>query len=416
MAAAIFAGSRLGGPHGGGTIFAHDASLAYSLGDDALSPCDAGVAPPSCENADTRLDGSDPDHPSVWKVYAAFPPASSPRLKALCWGVHYEDNLVITAWGACIGNLYSGGAELPGACWPATDTGTSMVFETTQTGLLTQCYWFAGYRYGGSPCVFQLRDHPDPVLGGKFADDSVPAALDPIAGYGSLGFDTNGTAACPQTAPSAASVGRGQGVILPSPLPHPCSAATLCRHFDGTAENGYGWQHRGCVAPSYGAFAECFDFGIGSCLCGIELMLTSLGGVCSPADLYIWADAGGRPGNVLAMTSGANPGPVATWPNVSTHDLPMVATQVAGVAWFGYRTDYSNAPCGYFIAADTNGFGGCPYTNIAPGLGYATGWNHVSAVWGPTRSLGIGAWRTADGCGGVSVRESTWGRIKQLYR
>ena len=53
-----------------------------------------------------------------------------------------------------------------------------------------------------------------------------------------------------------------------------------------------------------------------------------------------------------------------------------------------YWANFSNQMCGYFIAADTNGFGGCPMTNVAPGIGYPTGWNPVSVIWGPTQSLG----------------------------
>jgi hypothetical protein len=74
-----------------------------------------------------------------------------------------------------------------------------------------------------------------------------------------------------------------------------------------------------------------------------------------------------------------------------------------GVQWVGYWANYSTAPCGYFIAADTNGFGGCPFTNIAPGIGYPTGWGNVSAVWGPTQSIGIGAWFSGNDVCGIEL-------------
>lgn len=58
----------------------------------------------------------------------------------------------------------------------------------------------------------------------------------------------------------------------------------------------------------------------------------------------------------------------------------------------GYWPEWPQDVQGWFVGADLDGFGGgCPYTNIAPGLGYPTGWNHVSIVWGPTRALGIAA-------------------------
>jgi hypothetical protein len=209
---------------------------------------------------------------------------------------------------------------------------------------------------------------------------------------------------------------------MPSSRANPCPPATLCLNFDGSAENGYCWQYGGIVPPYYGAFAECCDIG-NACLCGVRLLLTGIGYPCRPCDLYVWADAGGCPGRVLGMTAGANPCPVATWPSISTHDLALFGpVGVNGLVWFGYWADYSTAMCGYFVAADTNGFGGCPYTNIAPGIGYPTGWNNVSVVWGPTQAIGIGVWAfpfdPQNPCWGppTPVQESTWGRIKHLYR
>jgi len=212
--------------------------------------------------------------------------------------------------------------------------------------------------------------------------------------------------------PNAGSVGHGQGIILPSPDTDPCGGlGQLCLNFDGSAENGYCWQYGGIVPPYYGAFAECCDLGDAT-ICGIELLLTGVGYPCGPFDAYVWADAGGYPGNVLGTTAGLNPCPVATWPSISTHDFAVNPVGVSGMAWFGYWANYSTAPCGYFVAADTNGFGGCPYTNIAPGIGYPTGWNNVSAVWGPTQSIGIGVWST----GPITpVRETSWGRVKLAF-
>jgi len=207
------------------------------------------------------------------------------------------------------------------------------------------------------------------------------------------------------------SVGAGQGIELPSQDSDPCSpAAVLYLNYDGSAENGYCWQYGGIVPPYYGCFAECYD-AVGN-VCGIELKLTGIGYPCGPFDAYVWSDAGGVPGAVLSMTAGLNPCPVATWPSISNHDLAIGGTAVAGPFWIGYWNDASAQPCGYFIAADTNGFGGCPFTNIAPGIGYPTGWNNVSAVWGPTQSIGIGAWVNN---GENPVQESTWGAVKNLY-
>jgi hypothetical protein len=205
------------------------------------------------------------------------------------------------------------------------------------------------------------------------------------------------------------SVGLGQGVILPSPDDNPCPPAELCLNFDGSAENGYCWQYGGIVPPNYGAFAECCE---GAEVCGIQLLLTGIGNPCRVLDAYVWDDAGGMPGNVLSMTPGLNPCPVATWPSISTHDFAIAGAAPGGFFWIGYWADFSAQGCGYFIAADTDGFGGCPYTNIAPGIGYPTGWTNVSVVWGPTQAIGIGAWL---GTGGSPVENATWGQIKNLY-
>jgi hypothetical protein len=221
--------------------------------------------------------------------------------------------------------------------------------------------------------------------------------------------------AAPAADGGAGSVGQGTGIILPSADSNPCHEdAQLCLNFDGSAENGYCWNYGGITPPYYGAFAECCDLGH-SCVCGIELLLTGVGYPCGPFDAYVWADASGRPGAVLSMTPGLNPCPVAIWPQVSTHDLPILETEVQGMTWIGYWYDTSHSACGYFIAADTNGFGGCPVTNITPGIGYPTGWQDVSLVWGPTPSIGIGCWVRPE-CVFSPTKTTTWGAIKGLYR
>jgi hypothetical protein len=211
------------------------------------------------------------------------------------------------------------------------------------------------------------------------------------------------------------SVGPGHGIVLPSPDENPCDgAATLQLNFDASAENGYCWDlYGGRVPPYYGAFAECYNWT--GHVCGIELWLTGLGYVCDPCDLYVWEDAGGVPGNILGMTPGVDPCPIATWPQITVRDLGVGCVDVNGPFWVGYWEWAVSAPCGYFIAADTNGFGSCPFTNIAPGIGYPTGWVHVTEVWGPTSAVGIGAWCGEGPCGPVPTRETTWGAVKRLY-
>jgi len=207
---------------------------------------------------------------------------------------------------------------------------------------------------------------------------------------------------------SHGSVGIGNGITVPSQDSNPCNGV-LQLNYDGTGENGFCWQYGGIVPPYYGAFAECYN--AVDTVCGIELMLTGVGYPCFGCDLYVWDDAGGIPGNVLSMTAGVNPCPVATWPSISTHDFAVNGGNVNGNFWVGYWANAANAICPYFIGADLDGFGGCPYTNIAPGIGYPTGWQNASTVWGPTQALGIGVWLGI----GTPTHESTWGQIKNLY-
>lgn len=208
------------GPNAGGTLIAHDASLAYTV--DNANYCGQGVPIPGCEcqAADTQLDGSNAESHRVWKVYAAFLPGSSPRLKGMAFGISYTSGISIVAYGNCCGDPNNGAAEFPGAGWPGSDTGTSIVFQNTQTNCIVECYWFAGYNYYGYPEMFCGRAHPDPVLGGNFADDNVPAQQDPIACYGCLGFDTPGQVCCPhEEVPGACCIGQECYILFESQCP-----------------------------------------------------------------------------------------------------------------------------------------------------------------------------------------------------
>jgi hypothetical protein len=193
------AGPALAGPNAFGTIFAHDANLVYTV--DTASYCGLGSPPASCETADTEINGATDATPMVFKVYAAFCPNCSVRLKAMTFGIYFDDPVRISAFGPCIGDVNNGAIEIQGPGWPGNNTGTAIVFQNTLTAPMDEVYWFAGYNYYGSPATFRLGPHPDPVLGGKFADDSIPALQDDIVGYGSIGFDMPGATACPPPPP-----------------------------------------------------------------------------------------------------------------------------------------------------------------------------------------------------------------------
>lgn len=262
------AAAALAGPNGGGTIAVHDPGVLWTV--DQPQYCGAGIAPTSCSTVDARLDGTGAANIAVWKVYALFADPSSPRLSAVSFGVHYPDNIVVLeAYGPCPG---AGGTEFPGMGWPRTDTGTTVAFGSTQTDRTVECYWFAGY--AESPAVFQLRDHPDPEIGGCFADDDVPSTVDPIIGYGSLGFDVPGSVACPTAFGACCDLKRGTCTLLslqacaalghdftftgfPSCAPNPCPQRGPCCIPD--------YDHARCTVMSPDSCAEFGGAFLGHC-------------------------------------------------------------------------------------------------------------------------------------------------------
>jgi hypothetical protein len=95
----------------------------------------------------------------------------------------------------CCGLGACGDFQLNDTQWPRSDTGSSVSWNTVQTGHLIPVYAFFGYEYYSQPVLFELRGNPR--YGGIFGDDSVPAILDPIAAYGTIGFDMDGQRVCP---------------------------------------------------------------------------------------------------------------------------------------------------------------------------------------------------------------------------
>jgi len=126
---------------------------------------------------------------ALCRVYALFHPLSSPRLMGITWGIDYDaDNIFLTGWDRC------GDFELGDTEWPAPGFGTTVTWNTLQTGHAVPVYWFAAYTYGAAGT---LDLAPNPTQGGWFGDDTVPAVLDPIADFGRLGFQTVGYTPCP---------------------------------------------------------------------------------------------------------------------------------------------------------------------------------------------------------------------------
>ncbi len=208
------------------------------------------------------------------------------------------------------------------------------------------------------------------------------------------------------------STGVGVGVLVPSADENPCEGSELFCNDDGGFENGYAWQYGGIVAPDYGSFAE--GYNANGTSCGVQLKLTQVGNfVGQSCDVYVWDSDGTNPNNVLSVATGVVVSAPAFWPSISPHDVDTPDVAVAGDFFVGYWGNWPGALSAYYVAADLDGFGGLPRTNIAPGIGYPTGWNDPTVVWGTTQALGLCAYV---GVPPVPVENATWGEIKNLYK
>jgi hypothetical protein len=221
------------------------------------------------------------------------------------------------------------------------------------------------------------------------------------------------------TEPSVVLTGGG-GVLVPGAgSRQPCEGELLF-HGDGGEggyENGYAWQYGGILGPYYGAFADLFSEL--EEICAVFFDFTRAQGYERPdsIDVYLWADADGLPGNVLMTLPDVYVAQVPVWPNFARFFVELPENVTLPV-WIGYWGDWPGQRASCFIGADLDGQvnPGTPMTNIAPGLGYPTGWQSVDVIWGADRrtvALGLGA--VVDS-GPVPVDRSTWGEVKSLYR
>jgi len=214
-------------------------------------------------------------------------------------------------------------------------------------------------------------------------------------------------------------LGPGTGTVTNPEREEPCGWLRL--NSDETYENGYAWTYQGMVPPYYGAFAEYFPGGQPE-VCAIVLDLTTIAPRTNFMDAYIWDDDNGRPGSVLCMTPDVYIEGVARWPAISRHVVALEPYCYPEGAWWAGYWGHWRGVASWWVGADVEGEGeaGRPFNNIAPGLGYPTGWQSVDVVFGPTRSIGIGilAHTLLPSAAPEEGRQAlgSWGRIKGLYR
>ncbi len=186
-------------------------------------------------------------------------------------------------------------------------------------------------------------------------------------------------------------------------------AGTLLYNHDGSFEAAYYW---GILAPPYyGAWGEGYDLGAVNVECGVYWFTRFGELIPPPIDLYVWeGGVQGPPGSVLSMVPGVVIPYAPPWPAIAENHLE-IGCFVSGAFTVGFR---STSTVGTILcAADHNGSGGHPWTCIAPGLGYPSGWQHPNVVYSGCVSMGIGATVTTM----PSPAESeTWGAIKSTFR
>jgi hypothetical protein len=224
----------------------------------------------------------------------------------------------------------------------------------------------------------------------------------------------------------AYALGPGQSTLVAPERDSDCGWLKL--NSDQSYEQAYAWMYAGNVPPYYGAFAECFQQQDRE-VCALVLDLTTISGHTSvPLDAYVWEDDGGVPGAVLCLTPNVDPGPIGVWPDVSRHVIELQTPCYPEGTWWMGEWGHWNASPHWWVAADLGDPGpedGCPYTNIAPGAGFPSGWQHVDVVFaqyfGHTKAMGIGMLARTMLPTGVPVAGgrgelASWGKVKALYR
>lgn len=186
-AVACFGTVASAGPNAGGTLIAvSNGALWTGDGDPPPNYCGtSGVQ--VCEDGISRADNT--QLPIVVNVLAAFDPGANPRLAAIVFGVQYPGNVFIVDALGC------GDFELGTTGWPGSGTGVALTWDVAQTSTVIDVAYLGAYSYDGAGGAVQLIEHP--TQGANFADDSIPAEVDEIAGLGAFGFDRDGLRPCP---------------------------------------------------------------------------------------------------------------------------------------------------------------------------------------------------------------------------
>ena len=210
----LAASAAVAGPNAGGVLWVHQGGYMNRSGlPQDIKPADCTSV---VNQAPLSSPGSTPsvEQQTAWRVYAAFPPGSSPRLKAVAWRTQFDDPI-----SSPYSSVYVLGGLIPDEDGAGTDFYiTDLGFPTAsggqigqsfptgpRTALVTTLFTFWGFGYNYDEAV-----HPNPTWATvehaapgnrNFVDDAFPANEDPIMGYSTLGFGHAGTTVCPVLPP-----------------------------------------------------------------------------------------------------------------------------------------------------------------------------------------------------------------------
>lgn len=134
----------------------------------------------------TRLPGD--GIPRLVGVYAVFPPDSVGAIRAISFGIRYSESVRIVGQAPC----NDGSIFIAMNRWPESNGGMSVHFPITgdKRSRVIPLYWFALLSKGAGS--FELIPNPLAKLGGRFVTIEVPYQQEAIAGYGRVGFDSDG--------------------------------------------------------------------------------------------------------------------------------------------------------------------------------------------------------------------------------
>jgi hypothetical protein len=170
--------------NGGGVLMLHvESEVPYEYG--TLDHCgDLVLSDPV--RAVARLVGDGVPH--LVGVYAVFPPDSVGAIRTISFGIRYSEGVRIVGQAPCNARSISIAMNM----WPASNGGMSVHYpaEGDRRSRVIPLYWFA--LMGKGEGSFELIPNPLSKLAGRFVSIEVPYQQEPIAGYGRIGFDSDG--------------------------------------------------------------------------------------------------------------------------------------------------------------------------------------------------------------------------------